>query len=124
VSKKNKGGRPVSVWTPEKIEDTRKKLEEYVEETQMPIIAEFAYQNNIIREELYDHTVFSTLLKRAIAKKETFLEKAGLANKVNNAMAIFSLKQLGWRDMIKQEIEVEVQGALNKKLQELFFDEE
>jgi len=38
-------------------------------------------------------------------KKEAQLEKLGAFNVINSTMAIFSLKQLGWRD--KQEISIE-----------------
>ena len=70
----------------------------------MPIIAEFAYMNEIDRNYLYDNAIFSTLLKRCIAKKEANLEKGALTGKLNPSMAIFSLKQLGWKD--KKEVDV------------------
>ena len=49
--------------------------------------------------------MFSTLLKKCIAKKEANLEKGALTGKLNPSMAIFSLKQLGWRDKKEEEVQ-------------------
>jgi hypothetical protein len=96
--------------------DQVKKLvndfEKYINETDIPIIAEFAYMNDIHREIIYDYSEFSTLRKKAINKKEAQLEKLGLLNVLNPALAIFSLKQLGWRD--KQEFNLS--GELGVKV--------
>lgn len=94
---KHPGGRPKK-YNKQQIAELVQKFAAYIEETEMPIIAEFSYQNSIGKDVMYDYEEFSELTKKAIAKKEAYLEKAGLHNKVNNAMAIFSLKQLGWRD--------------------------
>jgi hypothetical protein len=95
-------GRPKE-YTDEKIKEINDKLEKYIKETEIPIIAEFAYLNDIRKATLYDHEGFSYSIKKCIAKKEAMLEKKGLNGEINTAMAIFSLKQLGWRD--RQEIE-------------------
>ena len=100
-----KVGRPAK-YTPEQLGAIAKKFKAYIDDEKnvIPIIVEFCYKNNISRDTLYDHPdEFSTLLKKCIARKEAQLEKLCLLNKVNASMAIFSLKQLGWRD--KQEIE-------------------
>ena len=97
-------GRPRTVNTPEKISDLLQKLDAYIEDTPVPIVAEFAYTNNISRADLYDNPEFSTLLKKLILKKESQLEKLALMNKINTATAIFSLKQLGWRDRQEHDI--------------------
>ena len=98
-----KAGRPVSVWTEEKLNEVKKEMEEYTENTEIPIFAEFAYTHKYNRQELYKHEQLSDSIKNMMMKKETVLEKKGLLNQVNSTMAVFSLKQLGWRD--KQEIE-------------------
>ena len=98
----NEIGRP-RTFTDEQVAEIRDKLVQYIATTEIPIVAEFAYQNDINRQILYDYPEFSTLTKKLIAKKEAQLERKGLMNEVNSTMAIFSLKQLGWRD--KQEIE-------------------
>lgn len=81
------------------------ELERYYEETSIPIIARFAATHDVPRELLYDWDEFSTLLKRCIAKKEAALEEQALAGDVNVAMAIFSLKQLGWTDRNEQTLQ-------------------
>jgi hypothetical protein len=102
MTAKNKGGRPPK-HTPEQIEVLLKEFKEYIDKELIPIIAEFSYKHGFGKEYLYDRPEFSNLLKECVAKKEAQLEKGALANKLNPSMAIFSLKQLGWRD--KTEIE-------------------
>lgn len=92
-------------YTPKKIEEINEKLEQYIDETDIPIVAEFAYQNNISRQRLYDlkSNELKKLMERLIAKKEAGLERLMLSGKPNVATGcIFSLKQLGWKD--RQEI--------------------
>jgi len=96
------GGRPKK-YTKEVKQDILAKFEKYIDETEIPIIAEFAYLNNIIRQKLYEFPEFCDTIKRAIDKKESTLESLALRGKINVTMAIFSLKQLGWKD--KQEID-------------------
>ena len=88
-----------------------KKFEKYINDTTLPIIAEFAYMNDIERQYLYDNQMFSTLLKKCIAKKEANLEKGALTGKLNPSMAIFSLKQIGWKD--RQEAEGNTTPTIN-----------
>lgn len=95
--------RPVSVWTPEVIDRIKQEMEEYTENTDIPIMAEFAYTHNYSREQLYQQEGLSYTIKNMMMKKESVLEKKGLLNQVNSTMAVFSLKQLGWKD--KQEVE-------------------
>jgi hypothetical protein len=90
------------------------KFKKYIDNTTLPIIAEFAYMNEIDRNYLYDNAIFSTLLKRCIAKKEANLEKGALTGKLNPSMAIFSLKQIGWKD--KQADELQQQPVINISL--------
>lgn len=90
-------GRPVE-YTEERIAEICKAMEEYTENTDIPIVAEFAYKHNIRRSTLYEYAGFSYALKRMIDKKEAQLEKRALQGEVNSPMAIFSLKQLGWSD--------------------------
>jgi len=98
-----KRGRPISVWTPETLKKVNKEMRAYTEETDIPIMAEFAYTHGYPREELYKHPELSHSIKNMMSKKESQLEKMALLGVVNSTMAVFSLKQLGWRD--KQEIE-------------------
>ena len=98
----NDGGRPRK-YDDKQVNEIIKKLEAYIAKNDIPIVAEFAYLNDITREDLYGYIEFSTLLKKLIAKKESALEKDTLSGKLNPSMAIFSLKQLGWRDKHEYE---------------------
>ena len=76
-------------------------LEKYVDDTEIPIVAEFAYLNNVSRKILYEN--YSDTIKKLICKKEAQLERLALTRKIDKTMAIFSLKQLGWRDIPEQK---------------------
>jgi hypothetical protein len=79
-------------------EEIRKEFLDYIENTEIPIVAEFAVFADVNRQRLYEWEELADALKRCIAKKESALERLALSGKVNTAMAIFSLKQLGWSD--------------------------
>jgi hypothetical protein len=90
-------------------------LKSYTEQTQIPILVEVCYLNQWIREYLYQiaetNEEISDAIKQLIQKKEANLERDGLAGKIDKTMAVFSLKQLGWKD--RQEIT----GADGKELE-------
>lgn len=90
-------------YSEDRIGELVERFREYIKETDLPIIAEFAYQNEIDKTIIYDKDEFSTLRKMATAKKEAKLERATLTGEYNPTMAVFSLKQLGWTD--KQQVE-------------------
>ena len=96
------GGRP-RTYNDDEVAEIVQSFTEYITETPIPIIAEFAYQADITRDVLYKYDEFSPLIKQCIDKKESALERNALDGNVNVSMAIFSLKQLGWRD--KHELE-------------------
>ena len=95
----------------EKINEINEALKEYIENTDIPIVAEFAYMNHIRRALLYENEILSYTIKELINKKEAQLERMALENDVDKTMAIFSLKQLGWRD--KQDIVLESDNKLD-----------
>lgn len=76
-------------------------FEEYIETEEIPIAAEFAASNGFSKGLLYDWPEFSDLVKKCASKKEAALERGMLTNKINVTGAIFSLKQLGWKDKIE-----------------------
>lgn len=90
-------------YTKERIEEILISLNTYIAETEIPIVAEFAYKYNIRRGTLYDFPELLDAIKGLIDKKEAQLERKALNREIDHTMAIFSLKQLGWRD--KKEIE-------------------
>ena len=99
----NKGpGRPV-LYTSEVIEEIKQAMNDYTDKTAIPILAEFAFLYGIRRQTLYDQPDLSDSTKRMMEKKEFQTEKMALAGKVNPSFAIFSLKQMGWRDRFEHE---------------------
>ena len=96
-SRKGVGGRPRK-FNEDQVEQILELMAEYIETTQIPIAAEFAYKNGIPKQTLYDYEEFSFLLKTMMSKKEAQLERMALSKQINVAMAIFSLKQMGWSD--------------------------
>ena len=114
-------GRPIE-YTEERIKEINDKLNEYIDETDIPIVVEFAYKNDIRRATLYEIPVLSYTIKRLIDKKEANLERMGLQGRINITMAVFSLKQLGWKDKTEVDHNVKadktileiIAGQLNK----------
>jgi hypothetical protein len=84
-------------------EALNKKFWAYIEETDIPIVSEFAYKNGLNRTNIYEFPELADAIKACISKKEVALEKKALNGDVNCTMAIFSLKQIGWKD--QQNIE-------------------
>lgn len=78
-------------------------LEKYIEEEEIPIIAEFCYRNKVKRTTLLTWSESADLVELCKLKKESALESGALSGAINTTMAIFSLKQLGWTD--KQSLE-------------------
>jgi len=116
---KHPGGRPRK-FNEKQIKEIQDKLERYIEENNIPIIVEFAYKNNVSRDDLYDYKEFSTLLKKCIAKKEANLERLSLNRETFTPGIIFSLKQLGWSD--KKEVAITTDDETKRKLEEIFND--
>lgn len=117
-------GRPKK-WTYKKRRELLAAFLLYIETNDIPVIAQFAYLNKVPRQKLYEFgnteegagrkeeelaVAFRDALKMAVDKKEAMLEVGTLAGKLNPAMAIFSLKQLGWKD--RQEVAATVQGQV------------
>lgn len=93
-----KRGRPLKV----KIEDLINDADAYIAKANPPIIAEYAHRHGITRQYLYElaekDKELSDTIKRISEAKEVMLEKKALAGKYVASVAIFSLKQLGWKD--------------------------
>lgn len=96
-------GRPPKV----KINDILAAVDPYLEEADPPIVAEFAHQQGITRQYLYELAArqkskgdgrLSDAIKRLSESKEIALERGALSGRYSPSVAIFSLKQLGWSD--------------------------
>ena len=94
----------VAVWTQEKKEELLSAFYKYIEENDIPILAEFCYKHKVNRQRIYEWEEFVEAKDMCLTKKEANLEAMALANEINTTFAIFSLKQLGWRD--KQELDL------------------
>jgi len=110
-----KVGRKVK-YTKDYLNEINEKLNKYIDEEDIPILAEFAYLNNIPRQKLYEFKELNDAIKKAITKKEANLEKGGLTGSINITMAIFSLKQLGWKDRHDIEHTGKDGGAIESKI--------
>lgn len=98
-----KRGRPPKVT----VEQLINGVDDYIAKADPPIVAEYALLNGITRGRLYqiadEHEELLYAIKKIIDSKEVMLEKKALNGKYNATMAIFSLKQLGWKD--RQDVE-------------------
>ena len=98
--------RPVK-YTDEVIANIAEAMNEYTIRTDIPIAAEFAWQNSIPKSTLYNlaekNEELLEAIKRLTDKKEAQLERQCLNGKIDKTMAVFSLKQLGWKDKTETE---------------------
>jgi len=99
-----------------------KIIEVYTKNEDIPIFKEVCYLNKWNWKYMYELantcTELSDSIKMLMQKKEVQLEKLGLYNVLNSSVAIFSLKQLGWKD--KQEIAHSIDESVLDKLQKLY----
>ena len=85
--------------TEEQKQEVYEALEQYILDTSDPTMPKFvstnevALQYNVTRHNLNDWPIFSTLIKRAVDKQESFLLEQGGSGKYNPTIAIFRLKQ-------------------------------
>lgn len=81
---------------------------EYTDNTVLPILKEVCYLNGWNFDTLMNlerqNEDLNWAIKRLLQKKEVEVERGGLIGKYNQTMAVFTLKQLGWKD--KQDIEL------------------
>lgn len=95
-----------------------KVIDKYVEDTDIPILKEVCYQNHwpydTIMKQQRNSEILWQSIKRLLDKKESQLERLGLMGKIDRTMAVFSLKQLGWRD--KKEMEVSTEKGNDLKI--------
>ena len=84
------------------ISELTERAIQYADTAPIPIVKEFALQVGYTREYLYElankHPTFRKAMQRIVDQKEIILEKGALTGALDRSMAIFSLKQLGWRD--------------------------
>ena len=114
----NDVGRPVE-YTPERIQEIKDAMERYTQETDIPIVAEFAYLHDIRRQKLYEIPELADTLGKLIDKKESTLEKGGLLGDYNASMAKFSLAQLGWSEKQETKVSGDIPVSISAKIEEI-----
>ena len=98
---KGKPGRPKK-YTPELTAELLEDFDRYIDETEIPIVKEWCVSHKIPSNHVYDLDGFAEPIKRCIDKKEVGIQRAAHAGTIPPAIAIFTLKQLGWKD--RQEV--------------------
>ena len=103
-------------------EKCAKIILKYAENEDVPIFKEVCYLNNWNWKYMYEladkHEILSDSIKMLIQKKEVQLEKKSLFNEINHTQAIFSLKQLGWKD--KKDMAISVDESAYDELKKIY----
>ena len=106
-----------------------KIFKEYTDNTQLPILKEVCFENDLdydyVLQLQRENPELARVTRRLLAKKEIQLEKA-LMTGANNTAFIFQLKQLGWKDqpdplIVNNTIQNNVGGNRSDKLKKLGF---
>lgn len=101
------------------IQEMIKTVEQYTASTDLPILKELCYKQHwsydYIMELKRKHEDLSQSIKELLCKKEAQLERMGLMNKANTKMAMFSLKQLGWRERVEIQADIETEYKENRE---------
>lgn len=90
-----KAGKP-EIKSESEITGMVESFKDYIQDTQIPILAEFAASQGVSARWLCEHKEFDGLRELCKTKKTAGLERSGLNNEVNARIAEFSLMQLGW----------------------------
>lgn len=94
-----------------KYDNLKKDIEEYTNKTEYPILKELCYQKHYN----YDYVMqlqrkdegLAQSIKELLYKKEAYLEREGIKGNIAQTMAVFTLKQLGWKDVIESQVQEE-----------------
>lgn len=104
-------GRPRRVSDKQLIKDAELYLQECRDNGEIPQVIRFAQRNHMTKQNLYHRADLNTDLfdsiKAITDEKQLVLEENALMGKYNATMAIFSLKQLGWRDKVEVQADVD-----------------
>jgi len=91
----NPVGRP-RVWDRQEL---KREMEQYIDKTPIPFLAEFAYQYGIIRQTLYKMEELGDTIKLLHEKMEAAVFRATTLGLMPTSLGIFTLKNLGWSDI-------------------------
>lgn len=105
------------------VNDMIKKLDEYTDEcmnggkVKIPILNEairkYGWKSSRFYELKDENKELAEAIKRLTDAKQEIIEKLAYMGAINTTFAIFSLKQLGWRDNVKTERNVNVTGKMD-----------
>ena len=92
-----------------KYDNLRQDIIDYTKRTEYPILRGLCY----LKHYNYDYVMqlqradeeLSQSIKELLYKKESYLEREGIKGNLAQTMAVFTLKQLGWRDNIEVKAE-------------------
>ena len=92
-----------------KYDNLRQDIIDYTEQTEYPILKELCYLKHYnydyVMQLQRDNEELSQSIKELLYKKESYLEREGIKGNLAKTMAVFTLKQLGWRDNIEVKAE-------------------
>lgn len=90
-------------------DNLRQDIIDYTEKTEYPILKELCYLKHYnydyVMQLQRDNEELSQSIKELLYKKESYLEREGIKGNLAQTMAVFTLKQLGWRDNIEVKAE-------------------
>ena len=105
-----------------KYDNLVKDIKEYTKNTDYPILKELCYKKHynydVIMAKQRDDEELCQSIKELLYKKEAYLEYNGVHGKLSNTMAVFTLKQLGWRDLVEINNRTEI-SKLDELLKEI-----
>lgn len=108
--------RPQKVSDRQLIKGADEYLRECKEKNTFPIIKEFAIRMGISYNRLcergYENEELSNAIKRIHDTKEIVLERGAMTGQFQPSMAIFSLKQMGWRDKFEEKEESDEESGV------------
>ena len=82
---------------------------DYTEQTEYPILKELCYLKHYnydyVMQLQRDNEELSQSIEELLYKIESYLEREGIKGNLAQTMAVFTLKQLGWRDNIEVKAE-------------------
>jgi hypothetical protein len=94
-----------------KYDNLKSDIIEYTNTAEYPILKELCYQKHynydyVMQLQRNDEELAQSI-KELLYKKESYLEREGIKGNIAQTMAVFTLKQLGWKDVVENQIQGE-----------------
>lgn len=106
--------------TQKEIQVIKEKYMDYIMNTDIPIVNDFAFKMQMRRQTLYENKELKELTELSVLKKLAALERGMVTGTLPVAGCIFALKQHGWKD--RQEVETVMidKKKVKRELERLF----